>query len=54
MSEKSFDNPLSGETLVHRNREDGMRDLKIVQLWMGGKQLCQMEVARWFYDCETL
>ncbi|MHA1570118.1 MAG: acyl-CoA dehydrogenase family protein [Alphaproteobacteria bacterium] len=34
--------------------EKHWRDLKIVQLWMGGKQLCQMEVARWFYDCETL
>ena len=34
--------------------EKHWRDLKIVQLWMGGKQLCQMEVARWFYGCETL
>lgn len=34
--------------------EKHWRDLKIVQLWMGGKQLCQMEVARFFYDCETL
>ncbi|MHB8781654.1 MAG: acyl-CoA dehydrogenase family protein [Candidatus Geothermincolia bacterium] len=34
--------------------EKHWRDLKIVQLWMGGKQLCQMEVARWFYECETL
>lgn len=23
-----FHNPLSGETLVHRDRKDGMRDLK--------------------------
>jgi len=34
--------------------EKHWRDLKIVQLWMGGKQLCQMEVARWFYECESL
>jgi len=34
--------------------EKHWRDLKIVQLWMGGKQLCQMETARWFYECETL
>ena len=34
--------------------EKHWRDFKIVQLWMGGKQLCQMEAARWFYDCETL
>ena len=34
--------------------EKHWRDLKIIQLWMGGKQLCQMEVARWFFDCETL
>ena len=34
--------------------EKHWRDLKIVQLWMGGKQLCQMETARWFFDCETL
>lgn len=37
-----------------RDVEKHWRDLKIVQLWMGGKQLCQMEVARWFFDCETL
>lgn len=34
--------------------EKHWRDFKIVQLWMGGKQLCQMEVARWFFDCKTL
>jgi alkylation response protein AidB-like acyl-CoA dehydrogenase len=34
--------------------EKHWRDFKIVQLWMGGKQLCQMEAARWFFDCETL
>jgi alkylation response protein AidB-like acyl-CoA dehydrogenase len=34
--------------------EKHWRDLKIVQLWLGGKQLGQMEVARFFFDCETL
>ncbi len=34
--------------------EKHWRDLKIVQLWMGGKQLCQMETARLFFDCQTL
>jgi alkylation response protein AidB-like acyl-CoA dehydrogenase len=34
--------------------EKHWRDLKIVQLWMGGKQLCQMETARWFFECQTL
>ncbi|MDY0001256.1 MAG: acyl-CoA dehydrogenase, partial [Polyangia bacterium] len=34
--------------------EKHWRDLKIVQLWMGGKQLCQMEVARLHFGCETL
>jgi alkylation response protein AidB-like acyl-CoA dehydrogenase len=34
--------------------EKHWRDLKIIQLWMGGKQLCQMETARWYYQCETL
>ena len=34
--------------------EKHWRDIKIIQLWMGGKQLCQMETARWFYECETL
>jgi alkylation response protein AidB-like acyl-CoA dehydrogenase len=34
--------------------EKHWRDLKMLQLWLGGKQLCQMEVARWFYECETL
>ena len=31
-----------------------VRDIKIIQLWMGGKQLCQMEAARYFYNCKTL
>jgi len=34
--------------------EKHWRDIKICQLWLGGKQLGQMEVARWFYECETL
>ena len=34
--------------------EKHWRDVKICQLWLGGKQLAQMEVARWWYDCETL
>ncbi len=34
--------------------EKHWRDFKIVQLWMGGKQLCQMEVARHFFECQTL
>jgi alkylation response protein AidB-like acyl-CoA dehydrogenase len=34
--------------------EKHWRDIKMNQLWLGGKQLCQMEVARWFYDCETI
>lgn len=34
--------------------EKHWRDVKIIQLWMGGKQLCQMEAARYFFDCETL
>ncbi|MBN2026073.1 MAG: acyl-CoA/acyl-ACP dehydrogenase [Actinobacteria bacterium] len=34
--------------------EKHWRDAKILQLVEGSKQLCQMEVARWFYDCETL
>ncbi len=34
--------------------EKHWRDLKILQLVEGSKQLCQMEVARWFYECKTL
>ena len=30
------------------------RDLKMLQLVEGGKQLSQMEAARWFYDCVTI
>jgi alkylation response protein AidB-like acyl-CoA dehydrogenase len=34
--------------------EKHWRDVKIVQLWMGGKQLCQMETARHFYGLKTV
>jgi alkylation response protein AidB-like acyl-CoA dehydrogenase len=34
--------------------EKHWRDVKIIQLWMGGKQLCQMEAARYFFNCKTL
>ena len=34
--------------------EKHWRDMKMVQLWLGGKQLAQMEGARYFYDCQTL
>ncbi|MBN2283040.1 MAG: acyl-CoA/acyl-ACP dehydrogenase [Deltaproteobacteria bacterium] len=34
--------------------EKHWRDIKIIQLWMGGKQLCQMEAARYFFNCATL
>ncbi len=34
--------------------EKHWRDLKMLQMVEGSKQLCQMEVARWFYECETL
>lgn len=34
--------------------EKHWRDVKIIQLWLGGKQLGQMEVARWFFDCRTI
>jgi alkylation response protein AidB-like acyl-CoA dehydrogenase len=37
-----------------RDVEKHWRDLKILQLVEGSKQLCQVEVARWFYECETL
>jgi alkylation response protein AidB-like acyl-CoA dehydrogenase len=42
-----------GSDRVH-DVEKHWRDLKIVQLWLGGKQLAQMETARWFYECTTL
>jgi len=34
--------------------EKHWRDISILHFMFGGKQLCQMEVARWFYECETL
>jgi len=34
--------------------EKHWRDIKMNQLWLGGKQLCQVEAARWFFNCETL
>ncbi len=34
--------------------EKHWRDIKIIQLWMGGKQLCQVEAARYFFNCKTL
>ncbi len=34
--------------------EKHWRDIKMNQIWLGGKQLCQIEAARWFFECETL
>ncbi len=34
--------------------EKHWRDIKIIQLWMGGKQLCQMEAARYYFNCTSL
>jgi len=34
--------------------EKNWRDIKMTQLWEGGKQLGQAEIARYFYECETL
>jgi len=34
--------------------EKQWRDVKMIQLWMGSKQICEMETARWFYGCETI
>jgi len=34
--------------------EKHWRDIKIIQLWMGGKQLCQVEAARYFFNCTSL
>jgi alkylation response protein AidB-like acyl-CoA dehydrogenase len=34
--------------------EKHWRDIKIIQLWMGGKQLNQMEAARWYFNCESI
>jgi alkylation response protein AidB-like acyl-CoA dehydrogenase len=53
-SEKAMD--LLGRYGYDRERaiEKQWRDMKIIQLWMGGRQLNQMTVARWFYKCETM
>jgi hypothetical protein len=32
----TFHNPISGETLIHRERADGVRDLKVVQTGLSG------------------
>ncbi len=34
--------------------EKHWRDSKMLTLWMGGRQLDILEIARYFYDCETL
>ncbi|MDY6903379.1 MAG: acyl-CoA dehydrogenase family protein [Thermodesulfobacteriota bacterium] len=34
--------------------EKHWRDVKMIQLWLGGKQLCQAEATRYFFDCETI
>ncbi len=34
--------------------EKHWRDIKMGQLYEGGKQLAQMDTARFFYDCKTL
>lgn len=34
--------------------ENHWRDIKILQLVEGSKQLCQIETARWFYERQTL
>jgi len=34
--------------------EKHWRDVKMLQMVEGSKQLCQIEVARWFFECETL
>lgn len=34
--------------------EKHWRDVKIIQLWMGGKQLCQMEAARYYFNCTSI
>ncbi len=32
----TFNNPISGETLIHRERKDGKRDLKTVETGLPG------------------
>jgi alkylation response protein AidB-like acyl-CoA dehydrogenase len=29
------------------------RDSKILSLWMGGRALPQLDIARWFFDAQT-
>jgi alkylation response protein AidB-like acyl-CoA dehydrogenase len=54
VAERAMD--LLGHYGIDRNYdvEKHWRDVKIIQLWMGGRQLCQMDVARYFYDCKQL
>ena len=33
--------------------EKRWRDSKIISLWMGGRGLAKLDIARWFYDCKT-
>jgi len=30
------------------------RDSKIMSLWMGGRSLCRLDAARYYFDCETI
>ncbi len=34
--------------------EKHWRDVKMIQLWLGGKQLCQAEAVRYFFNCATI
>ena len=33
--------------------EKHWRDSKIISLWMGGRGLAKLDIARWFYDCKS-
>ncbi len=33
--------------------EKHWRDSKIISLWMGGRNLAKLDIARYFYDCKT-
>jgi butyryl-CoA dehydrogenase len=33
--------------------EKHWRDSKIMSLWMGGRALPQLDIARWFFDAKT-
>ncbi|MFP3980020.1 MAG: acyl-CoA dehydrogenase family protein [Desulfobacterales bacterium] len=37
-----------------RDVEKHWRDVKMIQLWLGGKQLCQAEAGRYYFNCKTL